>query len=66
MDNSIAMKYYQLASEVSSDSEFRTKMVFMASKAELNEWYLQNKSYEKDFKFCVSEDSINNYYGPLF
>lgn len=53
MDNSIAMKYYQLASEVSSDSEFRTKMVFMASKAELNEWYLQNKSYEKDFKAGV-------------
>lgn len=27
---------------------------------------IQTKYYEKDFKFCVGEDSLNSYYGPLF
>ena len=71
MDNSIALKYYLLAAESSKDPEFKAKMNFMAAKSELNEWYLQNKTDDKDFKagfyFSVLKEKFSEtkYYAEI-
>ncbi|HEY1038572.1 MAG TPA: hypothetical protein VGF30_04165, partial [Bacteroidia bacterium] len=50
-DCAIALKYYLLAKENSSDKEFKAKCTFMAAKCEQNTWF-NNKpaDYEGDFK----------------
>ncbi len=50
-DCDIALKYYLLAKENSTDKEFKAKCTFMAAKCEQNKWFMNKpKDYEGDFK----------------
>jgi hypothetical protein len=50
-DNSLALKYYVLAKDHTSDKEFKAKCIFMAAKCEQNQWFLNKpKDYTGDFK----------------
>ncbi|HNE56040.1 MAG TPA: hypothetical protein PK079_22940, partial [Leptospiraceae bacterium] len=71
MDNSTALKYYLLAASASNDPEFKAKMNFFAAKAELNEWHVQNKNYDKHFQsglyYSILKKNFSNtrYYSEI-
>ncbi|MCD6065406.1 MAG: hypothetical protein K0S33_232 [Bacteroidetes bacterium] len=51
LDCSLALKYYLLAKENSTDKEFSAKCTFMAAKCEQNTWYRNVPAgYEGDFQ----------------
>lgn len=71
-NNTLALKYYLLAKQNSSDKEFRSKCTFMAAKCEQNEWFL-NKPYNYDgdfksgqyFRMLKKEFSATKYYQEI-
>ena len=51
MDNSVALKYYELALANATNKEFKAQCAFMAAKCEQNRWYLHKpKAYPGDFQ----------------
>ena len=62
-DNSLALKYYLLAKDNSTDKEFKAKCTFMAAKCEQNFWLMNKpKDYIGDFKSGTYFAMLKNEY----
>lgn len=59
----LALKYYLLAKEKSTDNEFKAKCTFMAAKCEQNKFFLNiPKGYKGDFKSGIYFTSLKKEY----
>lgn len=62
-NNDLALKYYLLALQHSTDKEFRAKCTFMAAKCEQNTFFMNRpENYKGDFKAGAYFASLKNEY----